>query len=130
MTQNRGSSRSCCVRRDVGSNDLVKRKIAWFLWGVPKGMLVVGILWSQARVWLWVPALLVAGTACVVNAARCGRLHCYFTGPLYLLAALATVLSSLRVIPLHWGWILAAVVTGMVVAYALEGIRGSYVRRA
>jgi hypothetical protein len=110
----------------VGSNDLVERKIAWFLWGVPQGMLVVGVFWSQARVWLWVPALLVAGTACVVNAARCGRRHCYLTGPLYLLAALATVLSSLRIIPLHWSWILAAVVTGMVAAYTLEGIRGKY----
>jgi hypothetical protein len=114
----------------MGTSDLAEREIAWFLWGVPKGMLVVGIFWSEARGWLWVPALLVAGMACVVNAARCGRLHCYLTGPLYLLAALAMVLSSLRIVSLHWGWIFAAVVTGMVLAYTLEGIRGKYVGRA
>ena len=133
VTQDRESPGSpeqqCCFRREVGSNDFVERKIAWFLWGIPKGMLVVGVFWSQARLWLWVPALLVGGTACLVNAARCGRLHCYFTGPLYLLAALATVLSSLRIVPLRWGWILAAVVTGIVFAYTLEGIRGKYIGR-
>lgn len=91
---------------------------------------MVGIFWSQARVWLWVPALLVGGTACLVNAARCGRLHCYFTGPLYLLAALATVLYGFHVLPFHWCWILAAVVSGIALAYLLEGVRGKYLKRA
>ncbi len=27
------------------------------------------------------------GIGCVVNASRCQRLHCYFTGPLFLAAA-------------------------------------------
>ncbi len=93
-------------------------------------MLVVGAFWSETRVWLWTPALLVAGTACLMNAARCGRLHCYFTGPLYLLAALATVLSGLRIVPLHWGWILAAVASGTALAYGLEVPLGKYVKRA
>ncbi len=120
----------CCLREGRERNDLVERRIAWLVWGLPKSMLVVGVFWSEARVWLWTPALLVAGIACLVNAVRCGRLHCYFTGPLYLLAALATVLSSLHIVPLHWAWILAAIVSGMVLAYMLEGAQGKYVRKA
>ncbi len=92
-------------------------------------MLVVGVFWSEARVWLWTPALLVAGTACLVNAARCGRLHCYFTGPLLLLAALATILSNLHILPLHWGWILDSVVSGVALAYVLEVPLGKYIKR-
>ncbi len=134
MTQNRedatlpGAQR--CVREAGESGDLVERRIAWLVWGLPKAILVLGAFWSEARVWLWTPALLVAGTACLMNAARCGRLHCYFTGPLYLLAALATVLSGLHIVPLHWGWILGAVVGGMALAYVLEVPLGKYVKRA
>lgn len=123
-------SPQCCVREGGESRDLVERRIAWLIWGLPKALLIVGVFWSEARVWLWTPALLVAGTSCLVNAARCGRLHCYFTGPLFLLAALATILSSLHILPLHWGWILASVVSGVPLAYVLEVPLGKYVKRA
>ena len=64
------------------NNDLVGTRVAWVVWYLPSLLLVAGMFWSNGRLWLWTPALLVAGMACVVNAARCGRLHCYFTGPL------------------------------------------------
>src|SRR5207247_6076405 len=41
------------------------------------------------------------GVACVVNAAHCGRVHCYVTGPLYLLAAIATLLAGMEFVPLR-----------------------------
>lgn len=47
---------------------------------------------------MWTPALLTAAAACVVNAARCGRLHCYFTGPLFLFAAAGTFLRGLEIV--------------------------------
>jgi hypothetical protein len=31
---------------------------------------------DTGRVWVWVPALVVMGLGCLVNAARCGRLYC------------------------------------------------------
>ena len=34
-------------------------------------------------------ACVVMGLACLVNAARCHRLHCYITGPYFLLLAVA-----------------------------------------
>ena len=38
-------------------------------------------------------ALLVMGGACLVNAARCRRLHCYITGPYFLMLALGALLA-------------------------------------
>ena len=75
-------------------NDLAQRKIALLLWGLPVVLLAVGVFWSEVRVWLWTPALVVAGVACLANAFGCGRLHCYFTGPLFLLGAVATLLRG------------------------------------
>lgn len=43
------------------------------------------------RAVVWPAALLVIGTACVANARRCGRLHCYFSGPFFLLSAAVLV---------------------------------------
>jgi hypothetical protein len=80
------------------------------------------------RTALWTPAFLVAGVACVANARRCGRLHCYFTGPLYLVAAVATLLVGVGWVPLGWSWIAAAAIGGTVLAYVPEWVRGRYVR--
>lgn len=96
-------------------NDLVERNISWLLWRVPMLAFVVGaFLPPAARPLLWVPAFLVAGVSCVVNARRCGRFHCFMTGPLYLLAAFATVAA------VPWGWIAFGVVGGTIAAYAVE----------
>lgn len=62
------------------------------MWRLPWLLVVIGALWPAGRLWLWIPAFLVAGSACVANARRCGRRHCYATGPLYLGAAVFLVL--------------------------------------
>ena len=108
-------------------NDLSGKKIAWLIWGLPMALLLIGVFWSRTRVWLWAPALVVAGVACLVNANRCGRLHCYFTGPLYLLAALATVLVGLEWVALRWSWIAIGLVGGTALAIIPEWVRGKYV---
>jgi len=41
------------------------------------------------------------GAGCVVNARRCGRLHCYVTGPIFLVAAVYVILSVVNVVPLR-----------------------------
>jgi hypothetical protein len=48
------------------------------------------------------------GLACVVNALRCGRIHCYLTGPFFLLMAVATVLHGSAKLSLGangWWWL-------------------------
>ena len=109
-------------------NDLARRKIALLLWGLPVMLLAVGVFWSEVRVWLWTPALVVAGVACLANAIGCGRLHCYFTGPLFLLGAVATLLRGLEIVFLPWSWIGYGLLGGTLFAYVPEGIRGKYAR--
>jgi len=109
------------VSEPCARTDLVERNVSWLLWGVPMLAFVVGAFGTPtARLFLWVPAFLVAGFSCVVNARRCGRFHCFMTGPLYLLAAVATVAAA------PWGWIALSVVGGTMAAYAVEFGCGKY----
>lgn len=115
-----------CADNSGGQHDLVSSKLAWLLWYLPLAVFIVGTFWQRGRVWVWTPALLVAGISCVINAKRCGRLHCHFTGPLYLLGALAALLSGLGVVALPWTWILIVIVGGSVLAFVPEWIGRKY----
>jgi hypothetical protein len=54
-------------------------------WWIPKVAIVAGLLASFAvRTTIWTVALAWMGVACILNAKRCGRTHCRFTGPYYL----------------------------------------------
>ncbi len=115
-----------CTRKDF-----TRSSIAWLLWGLPAAALILGSLVAPGpRMLLWTPAFAVAGVACVVNAAHCGRVHCYVTGPLYLLAAIATLLAGMEFVPLRSSWIGGAVVGGTILAYVPEWVRGRYLARA
>lgn len=109
-------------------DDLAGSGIAYLLWGLPGLGLAAGLFWPAARVWLWAPALFVAGIACVINAARCGRVHCYLTGPLFLVAAGATVLRGFGIIEISWAWIGWSVLVGTVLAHVPEWIATKYYR--
>ena len=69
----------------------------------------------------------------LVNAFRCGRLHCFITGPFFLAAALASVLHGTGLVsfgPQGWTWIgRAAGVGGVVLTFLPEWIWGRYIRR-
>lgn len=111
--------------------DFTRRSIAWLLWGVPAAALILGSLTEPIpRMLLWTPAFAVAGVACTMNASQCGRVHCYITGPLYLLAAVATLLAGMGFVPLRSSWIGGAVVGGTILARVPEWIRGKYLTRA
>jgi len=111
-----------CARRD-----LVGGWTALVLWGVPIMLVVAGALIPAARAALWIPSFAVMGLACVINARRCGRLHCHVTGPLFLLGAIATTLDALAIVAISWTLIFAVVAVGTVLAYGLEWLRGKYV---
>ena len=73
------------------------------------------------------------GIACVANAVRCGRLHCYLTGPFFLALALVTLLYGLGVLPLGrngWNWISLTILAGAIVLWCLpELLLGKYRER-
>jgi hypothetical protein len=55
------------------------------LWGVPVSAIIVGLLIDvPIRAAIWIVALIWMGTACILNARRCNRTHCRYTGPYYL----------------------------------------------
>ena len=108
------------------ANDLICSGKALLIWYLPIAALIVGGSWSGVRPWLWVPALLVMGVACLANAARCGRIHCYFTGPLYLLSAIYVVLAAVHLVPMNPNRFLGAVLLLTLLAYLAEFPLGKY----
>lgn len=121
---------SCCGEStSCRDRDLVRTRAALLIWCVPAALVLLGIVWPQARPALWIPSLLVMGSAGLFNARRCGRLHCHITGPLFLLAAVVTLLDALAIVHVSWPWILVPTVAGTVLGYGLEQLRGLYLSR-
>ena len=94
------------------SRDLVKKPAAaWLLWGLPIAIILITGNVASAG-WIltvaWTASLVTMGVACLVNARGCGRTHCYFTGPFFLLMAIMSLLHGLHVVSLgprlvlHW----------------------------
>ncbi len=82
------------------------------------------------RTTIWTMALGWMGGACFLNAYRCGRMHCYFTGPFYILGGLTSLLHGLHVVSLGsqgWAWIGYTLIVGSVLLnYVPEWIWGRY----
>jgi hypothetical protein len=98
------------------------------IWGIP----AAGLFASPQRylVIVWPVLLTFMGTACLLNARRCGRVHCYFTGPFFLLLAVLSLLYGLGVLPLGahgWSTLSALLVIGSVLLIcAPEWFAGRY----
>lgn len=107
------------------ANDLTRGASGILLWCVPIAALIAGIGWPLVRAWLWIPAFFVMGLGCLINAARCGRLHCYFTAPLFLLAALYVALGEAHVVPMHPAVLLDAVAGVTLLSFGIEHAFGT-----
>jgi dienelactone hydrolase len=118
--------KNTCGPKESSTLDLTGRRTAWVLWYVPILLVIVGLSWNRGRVWLWVPAFVVMGMGCLVNAKRCRRTHCYITGPLFFLAALFVALSALGVVALHPGLFLLVVFGACCLAQCAEIRLGKY----
>ncbi len=100
-------------------------------WGLPSAAMVAAI-WAAPglRAVVWAAALVWMGTACLVNARRCGRVHCRFTGPFFLVMALVVALHGLGAIPFGprgWAWIGIAIALGTAAIWILsERLMGRY----
>jgi hypothetical protein len=114
---------------ECSAKDLTGRRTAWFLWYAPIIVVIGGSGWSRGRAWLWIPAFLVMGIGCLANAARCGRIHCYVTGPLFPLAAVYVALSGFGIVPLHPGLFLL-VVFGLAASSAVRRFHSASIEAA
>jgi hypothetical protein len=64
-------------------------------WWVPHAAIVASLLAPvSVRAAVWTVALIWMGGACVLNARRCGRTHCRYTGPFYLAMIVPVVLLA------------------------------------
>jgi hypothetical protein len=75
-------------------------------WWIPQTAVLAGLLVPvPARVAISTIALIWMGTACILNARRCGRTHCRYTGPYYLVMIIPVLaLGSGVVSPSFFGW--------------------------
>lgn len=76
------------------------------LWGIPGGAMAAGALLDPPlRAIVWTIMLLWMAGACFANARRCGRTHCRFTGPFFLLMAGWVAGYGFGLLPLGpYGW--------------------------
>jgi hypothetical protein len=122
---------SAMNQRSRDKDLLSSRWATWLLWIVPWALIICGSdTGNVTHATLWTLGFTVAGAGCLINARRCGRLHCFYTGPIYLLGALASLLFGLRILPLgEHGWDLILGVTVAVTVLAccgLEKLFGKY----
>ncbi len=75
-------------------------------WGIPSVILVAaGLLDPAARALVWGGVLVWMGAGCLLNARRCGRTHCRYTGPYYLAMIVPVTLLGAGVVPPGaWAW--------------------------
>jgi hypothetical protein len=76
-------------------------------WWLPQAAILAGLFVPvPVRSVTWIIALIWMGTACVLNARRCGRTHCRYTGPYYLaMIAPVVVYASGLISAGFYGWI-------------------------
>ena len=91
----------CCNLDSKNPLDLTASRAAWFFWYWPVAVILAGSFWAAGRNWLWAGAFCVMGIGCLINARRCHRLHCYFTGPLFLAAAGYAIAAQFQLVPLR-----------------------------
>jgi hypothetical protein len=116
-----------CQERDL----LGSRRALWALWIAPWAVILGTVnAGNLTQTVAWTLSFTVGGAACLVNARRCARRHCFYTGPAYLVAAFVSLLFGLHLLPFGrhgWTWILdAAGAVTLIACCGLEPLLGKY----
>jgi hypothetical protein len=79
-------------------------------WWIPEAAILAGLLVpATGRAAIWIIALSWMGTACILNARRCGRTHCRYTGPYYLAMIVPTFVFGSGIVAVGiYGWLALA----------------------
>jgi hypothetical protein len=126
------SDTTTCKSRDILSSPWRALLVFWL---PALAIFVAGSSGLSAgwRTIVWTVALGIMGTACIANALRCGRVHCYITGPFFLVMALVTLLYGLGVVTLGrngWNLIGLTILVGAIALCCLpEMFLGKYRQR-
>jgi hypothetical protein len=119
------------------SRDLLSDRFATIaMYWLPIAVVVASGFFSISNGWrgaIWAAALITMGAGCILNAFRCGRVHCYATGPFFFIMAVIAVLCGLGITPVDArGWNAIALITlagGIALYYLPERFFGRYRRR-
>lgn len=104
------------------------------IWGLP-AVAMIASAWVDPtlRTFVWTAMLVWMGIACLMNAWRCGRTHCRFTGPFFLvMAALALGYGSGRLQLGFYGWAIigsTACIGNALIWWCSERLLGKFARR-
>lgn len=113
--------------RDILANRLLSVFMFWLPIAAIVAMAHTPVL---VRTPVWAGACTVMGVSCLVNAVRCGRIHCHFSGPFFLIMAGIIVACGTGVWsfgPKTWNYLgLALLVGGIAVTYVPELVFGKY----
>jgi hypothetical protein len=105
------SNAATCKSRDI----LSSRWRVFILYWLPAIAIVVAGVPAISSGWrtvVWTVALATMGVVCILNALRCGRVHCYLTGPFFFLMALVALSYGLGILRLGgYGWNLLGLLT-------------------
>ena len=105
-----------------------------FAWGLPIAAMVGAIFVdSTLKTVIWIVALTWMGGACLLNARRCGRTHCFYTGPFFLAMTIPVALHGFAILPFGpegWRWLAITIVVGNGgIWFLTEKVWGRYRRK-
>jgi uncharacterized membrane protein YoaK (UPF0700 family) len=120
--------RTSSLSSECASHDFASSRTGLVIWGLPGLLVLAGVAFPGARALLWAVGFFAAGAACGANARRCGRTHCYVTGPLYLALSAASVLIGLGVLSWSWWSLLVLCGAGTFLAHVPEFLGKRYLR--
>jgi hypothetical protein len=106
--------------KDLVANDTIQVSRDWLAntrtsalaWWMPQVAIVGGLFVPVSiRATIWIVALIWMGTACILNARRCHRTHCRYTGPHYLAMIVPVLAFGSGVVSVSfYGWLALACV--------------------
>ena len=105
------------MSNEPNAGDLVASPLKFLMhWSLPIAAMV-GAIWLDhpVKTLIWTGALTWMGTACLWNARKCGRTHCYYTGPFFFFMVIPVALHGFSIVSLGsegWKWLGAAVGLG------------------
>src|SRR5712671_750296 len=101
------------------ASDTVQRSRDWLrsprtnllAWWIPQAAILAGLFVPvPVRSVIWIIALIWMGTACILNARRCGRTHCRYTGPYYLAMIVPVLVLGFGIASVDlFGWLVLGV---------------------
>jgi hypothetical protein len=100
-------------------------------WWIPHAVMLAALfLPVPIRAVAWIIALIWMGTACILNARRCNRTHCRFTGPYYLAMTVPVLVLGLGLVSAGiYAWIglgVLIVIGGKLIWWATERAWGKF----